>query len=98
MKATLYTQVMSIIFFLGLKGQNNSAQGKIEGGTNRNVALGKGCRRKTVRGSSMKKVNNSFRTELQDIIFEKHEATFFVRNNQFSFINAVARTISLLSL
>jgi hypothetical protein len=52
------------VFFSGLKGQYNLAQGKIEGGTNRNVALGKEFKRKTVRENSINKVNNSLWTEL----------------------------------
>jgi len=62
----------------GLKGQLNLAQGKVEGGTNRNVAvrlssrrsLGKGCRRKTVRGNSMNKAKIPFGRKC-NIIFGK---------------------------
>ena len=50
------------ICFSGLKGQYNSAQGKVEGGTIRNVALGMGCGRKTVRVNSINNANNSLRT------------------------------------
>ena len=81
----------------GLKGQNNSAQGKVSGGTNRNVALGKECRGKTVRGNSMNKANNTLRTELQNFIFGKYETIIFVRNMNFTFLNVIARTISLLA-
>lgn len=77
----------------GLKGQYNSAQGIVLGGTTRNAALGKGCSRKTVRVDSMSKVNNSFRTELSDIIFGKHKVISLVRNKIFSFMNVVTRTI-----
>jgi hypothetical protein len=51
------------MFFFGLKGQSagwRTAQGKVEGGTNRNDALGKGYRRKTVRVDSMIKAKNPF--------------------------------------
>jgi hypothetical protein len=82
----------------GLKGQNNSAQGKVSGGTNRNVALGKGYRGKTVRGNSMNKANNSLRTKLQNLNFGKYETLIFVRNMNFTFINVIARTISLLAI
>ena len=46
-----------------LKGQHNLAQGKRSG------ALGWKVDRKTVREDSMNKAKNSFRTELQSIIF-----------------------------
>ena len=59
---SLATRCYSLYTIPGLKGQNNSAQGKVSGGTNRNVALGKGYRGKTVRGNSMNKANNSLRT------------------------------------
>jgi len=49
------------------------AQSIVSGGTIRNVALGKGCRRKTVRADSMNKSNNSFRTELSGIISGKYK-------------------------
>lgn len=49
----------------------------------RNVALGKGCRGKTVRDDSMNKANNPFRTELRDIISGKHKIISRVRNKIF---------------
>ena len=76
----------SVYTSLGLKGQNNSAQGK------RSVALGRGCRRKTVREDSMNKAKNPFRTELQDTIFGKHKVISIVRNKIFSLMNVIERT------
>ena len=62
----------------GLKGQYIIAQGRVSGGTTRNAALGKGCRRETGRKDSMNKANNPFRTGLQDIIFGKNEVISIV--------------------
>ena len=86
---SLATRCYSLYTIPGLKGQNNSAQG---------IALGKGYRGKTVRGNSMNKANNSLRTELQNLNFGKYETLIFVRNMNFTFINVIARTISLLAI
>jgi len=50
--------------FSGLKGQYNSAQGKVEGGTIRNVALGKEYTTKSVRENMVLMAKSFFRTEL----------------------------------
>jgi len=55
-------QMLLFIHEYGLKGQYNSAQGKVSGGTIRNVALGKWETMKTVRGNTIITARNFFRT------------------------------------
>ena len=50
--------------------------GQDKGGTNRNVAPGKGCSKKNVREVSMNKAKESFRAEWQDIIIGKKGPAF----------------------
>ena len=86
------------VFLHGLKGQNSLAQGKVEGGTNRNAAMGKGFRRKAVRAKMLTRTKSLFRTESQYVIFRKHEVLCLVQNKIFSLMDFIARTIFLSAL
>lgn len=73
--------------FHALKGQNHIARGN---------APGKGMATETVRENRMKKAKKLFRTELNGIICWKMGIIPFVRNENFSFMIGIARTIFLL--
>jgi len=89
----LFIHKLELAFSPPCKGKICVAQGIVSGVTNRNAALGKGCRRKTVRVKMLFRTMSLSRTELQYVISWKHEVLCFVRNKIFFLMNVIVRTI-----